>query len=198
MISIDELKKHFLTHGGVMKTAELKKLGLNSRQILRLLQDNVLIKLRKGIYEFAGESAQDEVMLARLFPTAIIYLESALLYYGYTDRIPGVWQVAVDKNISKPQFKISYPPVMPFYLESKYIDIGIDEFEVEGFRIRIYNKERTICDVLRYANKLEREVFNNAIQRYIKDKDRNIQRLIEYAKKLRVTEKVKKYIGVWL
>jgi len=198
LIDVEELQKEFGKHGGIMKTAELEAIGLNSRQILRLIEDNVLSKIKTGIYEIVGVSAPDEVILARMFPTAVIYLESALLYYGYTDRIPAAWQMAVDKNISKPQFKISYPPVIPFYLDNKYIDIGIDEFEINGVKIRIYNKERTICDVLRYANKLDREVFNNAIQRYVKDKDKNIKRLIEYAKKLRVSQKVKSYVGVWI
>ena len=40
-----------------------------------------------------------QIMLMKLFPTAVIYLESALLHYGYTDRIPATWQIAVDKNI---------------------------------------------------------------------------------------------------
>src|SRR5690606_18604973 len=125
----------------------------------------------------------DEVMLMKLFPFAVIYLESALQHYSYINRIPATWQIAVDKNISKQQFKINYPPVTPFYLSSKYLDIGVTNYEMNGVKIRIYNKERTICDVLRYANKLEREVFNTAIQRYIKDKEKNISILMEYAKK---------------
>jgi len=64
--------------------------------------------------------------------------------------------------------------------------------------IRIYDKERTICDTLRYANKLDREVFNIAIQRFVKDKEKKILKLMEYAKILRVTKKVTHYLGVWL
>lgn len=198
LITIDIIKKEFKEHGGIMRTAELKAAGLNSRQILHLVKDGVLTKIKRGVYEFTGVDIPDEAILAKLFPTAVIYLESALLHYRYTDRIPSSWQIAVDKNISKSQFKISYPPVTPFYLESKYIDIGIDEFQINGVRIRIYDRERTICDVLRYSNKLDGEVFSNAIQRYIKDKNRNVKRLMEYAKKLRVAKKVKTYIGVWL
>ena len=158
----------------------------------------MISKIKTGFYEMVGMSIPDEVRIAKLFPTAVVYLESALMYYGYTDRIPAAWQIAVDKNISKPQLKISYPPIMPFFLDSKYIETGLDVFEVNGVRIRIFDKERTICDVLRYANKLDREVFNSAIQRYVKDKDRNIKLLMEYAKKLRVTQKVKTFVGVWL
>lgn len=199
MVNVFEnLKAEFKKCGGLMRTSELKSLGYHSRKIVKLLENGVLSKVKTGVYELASEFVPDEVMLMKLFPSAVIYLESALLHYGYTDRIPSAWQIAVDKNISKEQFRISYPPVIPFYLDSRYIEIGITEYEINGVNIRIYDKERTICDVLRYANKLEREVFNTAIQSYVKEKDKNIVRLMEYAKKLRVTQKVKNYFGVWL
>lgn len=198
MDAIEELKYEFEKHGGLMRTSELKSLGYHSRKIVKLLDRGILSKIKTGVYELAKETVPDEVMLMKLFPSAVIYLESALQHYNYTNRIPATWQLAVDKNISKQQFKISYPPVTPFYLSSKYLEIGVTNYEMNGVKIRIYDKERTICDVVRYENKLEREVFNTAIQSYIKNKEKNISRLMEYAKKLRVTKKVKYYFGVWL
>jgi len=198
MIEINVLKSEFEKHGGIMKTIELKSIGINSRQILKLVHDSIISKIKTGVYELNDTVVPDEVIIAKIFPTAIIYLESALLYYGYTDRIPSTWQIAVDKDISKPQFNISYPPITPFYLEKNYINIGVSMFDVNGVSIRIYDKERTICDVLRYMNKLDHEVFNNAIQRYLKDNDKNISQLIKYAKKLRVSQKVKMFVGMWI
>ena len=58
--------------------------------------------------------------------------------------------------------------------------------------------KRQICDVLRYETKLEKEVFNNAIQRYIKDRRKNVRRLFEYAEVFNIRNKVQTYIGVWL
>ena len=194
----ENLKAEFYKCGGLMRTSELRKLGYHSRKISGLLEKGMLTKVKTGIYEMGSEVVPDEIMLMKLFPTAVIYLESALLYYGYTDRIPATWQIAVDKNISKAQFRIGYPPVTPFYLDGRYIDIGKTEYEINGTMIRIYDKERTICDTLRYANKLDREVFNTAIQRYVKDKQKIIPKLMEYAKILRVAKKVKNYLGVWL
>lgn len=181
-----------------MRTGELRKLGIHSRKIASLIDKGILSKLKTGVYEMGSEVVPDEIMLMKLFPTAVIYLESALLHYDYIDRIPATWQIAVDKNIAKSQFRINYPPVTPFYLDGRYIGIGKTEYEMNGTLIRIYDKERTVCDTLRYANKLDREVFNTAIQRYVNDKDKNISRLMEYAKILRVTKKVKSYFGVWL
>lgn len=129
----------------------------------------------------------EEILLTKLSPNAIVYMKSALVHNGYSDRIPARWQLAVDKNKSKSIFKIVYPPVKPFYLESNILAIGITHLEVGNTEMRIYDRDRTICDVLRYFNKLDREIFNTAIQRYVKDRHRNVNRLLEYAEKLRVT-----------
>ena len=47
-------------------------------------------------------------------------------------------------------------------------------------------------------NKIDKEVFNKAVQGYVKDPKKNIPNLIEYAKALRVQTRGKELIGVWL
>ena len=71
------------------------------------------------------------------------------------------------------------------------IQIGDNEFQ-------IYDKERVICDCLKYEAKMEREHFQAAIQAYIKDEDKDIFTLMEYARERKVVKKVQSLIGVWL
>jgi predicted transcriptional regulator of viral defense system len=163
-----------------------------------LIEEDVITKIKRGFYELTDEMPQEEVIIARLFPHAVIFLESALMHYGYTDRIPLAWQIAVDKDSKKNQYDIDYPLIEPYYLESKFIEIGVNRKQVEGVTVRIYDRDRTICDVLRYENKLEREVFSNAIQRYIKDQKKNVRKLFEYAEIFNIKKKVQTYVGVWL
>lgn len=198
MIKFDILKKEFQRRGGILKTAELKEIGLSSRQIKRLLDDGVITKTKRGFYELTDYVIQEEVIVARLFPKAVIFLESALHHYGYTDRIPSAWQIAVNRYSKTTQYNIDYPLVEPYYLEPKFLDIGVDIMEVDGIEVKIYNKDRTICDVLRYEKKLENEVFNNAITRYIEDSEKNIRKLFEYAEIFNIKNKVQTYIGMWL
>jgi predicted transcriptional regulator of viral defense system len=198
MLSLTKLKHNFHKYGGIMKTAELRTLGLSSRQLLQLVNEGVLDKISRGKYQLSEQLLPEEILIKKLFPCAVVYLESALVQYGYTDRIPLTWQLAVDKNTSKSIYNIAYPPVKPFYLESSILPIGITFIEVGDVKMRIYDRDRTICDVIRYSNKMDREIFNTAIQRYVKDSNKNVNRLLEYAKKLRVLNKVKNYIGVWL
>lgn len=198
MNKIDKIKNHFIEYGGVLKTSELNDLGFSSRQIKKLIEEGIITKIKHGFYELTDYIPREEVIIARLFPESIIFLESALFYYRYTDRIPSSWQIAVNKNSNKLQYNIDYPLIKPYYLEPKFIEIGIDIIEIEGVEIRIYDRDRTICDVLRYETKLEEEVFTNAIKKYIKDPKKNVRNLFEYAEIFNIRNKVQTYIGVWL
>lgn len=198
MVEIDKIKSEFEKHGGVLKTSEFNDLGLSSRQIKKLLEEGIISKIKQGFYEMADETPREEIVIMRLFPKSVIFLESALAYYGYTDRIPLAMQIAVDKDSKKTQYDIEYPLIEPYYIEPKFMEVGIDIRQIEGVGIRIYNRERTMCDVLRYEKKLEREVFVNAIQRYVKDPNKNVRKLFEYAEIFNIKNKVQKYIGIWL
>lgn len=198
MVEKGSIIEEFTKHGGILKTAELNALGLSSRQIKRLLDRGEISKIKQGYYELADEVNPEEIIIARLFPEAVIFLESALLHYNYTDRIPKAWQIAVDRNSEKSKYKIDYPLIEPYYQDPKYLNIGVLTFEVQGFSIRIFDRDRTMCDVMRYEKKLEKEVFSNAVMRYIKDPKKNIRQLFEYAEVFNITKKIQSQIGKWL
>ena len=194
----DLVYKAFKKSGGILRTAELNNLGLSSRQINKLLELGHITRIKRGYYELSDNTYPEEVVIARLFPQSVIFLESALMIYGYTDRMPSAWQIAVDRDSEKTQYKIDYPLIDVFYVESKFLEVGLDSIQIEGVDIKIFNRDRTICDVLRYENKLEREVFSNAIQRYVKDPRINVRRLLEYSEVFNIKNKVQTYVGVWL
>jgi predicted transcriptional regulator of viral defense system len=125
-------------------------------------------------------------------------MESALEYYGYTDRTPSAWNIAVRADSSRMRFKIDYPVVKPHFIEPSRFIIGITHTLMEENDIKIYDRDRTICDCLLHRNKMDAEVFNSAIQSYLKDSMRNEGHLALYAKKLRVEKKVREVLGIWL
>lgn len=198
MIEVDKLKEEFIKSGGILKTSELNSLGLSSRQIKRFVDCGIITRIKRGYYEFHEGIIHEEVIISKLFPKAVIFLESSLMYYEYTDRIPTAWQIAVDKNSNKNKYDINYPLIEAFYLEPKFLELGVDEIYIDNVKIRIYDRDRTICDILRYEKKLEKEVFNNAVQRYIKDPKKNLRNLFEYADILNIKNKTQTYIGVWI
>ena len=83
-------------------------------------------------------------------------------------------------------------------MEPSLLRLGETTGEIDFIKVRIYDRDRTICDVLRNMNKMDREIFNKAIQGYVNDTKKNIPNLMRYAKELRVQKRVRELIGVWL
>jgi len=192
-------KKIFETHDGIMRTKEIRENKIFDKFLKMLITKGYVEKIRYGYYQWQDERAFNETtMIVKLFPDAVIYMESALQYYGYTDRTPSFWHLAVDKHSTKSRFNIDYPMIKPYYLPKEQMALGVDIITIDDVKIKIFNREHIICDCLRHEKKMDVEIFNKAIQAYIKDPQKNIPRLMEYSKILRTKNKVRKMIGVWL
>lgn len=201
-MKIEEVKDVVLKaideNGGIVKKEQLGKLGVDYRRIVELLNSGDIVRVKNGYYTDKLERFSEEELVAALFPDAKLCMESALYAYGYIDQKPYGWRLAIDKNTSKSRFKMDYPKIVPYYTEPEALDIGAATIELHGATFGIYDKERMICDCLKYESKMERDDFKAAIQGYIKDEDKDISNLLEYARERKVIKKVQSFIGVWL
>lgn len=201
-MKIEEVKDVVLKavdeNGGIVKKEQLGKLGVDYRRIVELLNSGDIVRVKNGYYTDKLERFSEEELVAALFPDAKLCMESALYAYGYIDQKPYGWRLAIDKNTSKSRFKMDYPKIVPYYTEPEALDIGAATIELHGATFGIYDKERMICDCLKYESKMEHDDFKAAIQGYIKDEDKDISNLLEYARERKVIKKVQSFIGVWL
>ena len=199
MHDVQYYKKIFDKYGGIMRTTQLAEEKIFYPQREKLIADGIIEKIRRGYYQWVDTEDFSEIgTVIRLFPDAILCMDTALRYYGYSDRTPGDWHLAVSKDSGKSRFKIDYPFVKPYYAEPAVLELGLTTGTMDGHTIRVYDKDRLICDCLRYRNKMDKEIFNKAIQKYIADPEKSIPKLMEYSEPLRVKKLAKDLIGVWL
>lgn len=193
------LGKIFLNYNFTMTTAQLNKEKLYYRDIQRMLDEGLIEKVKRGYYHWIEDYGTSEVALINsLFPDAVFCMETALFFYKYSDRNPAEWNITVDKNTSRQRTNIDYPFIKAYRVEPALLNLGETDGIIEFTKVRIYDRDRTICDVLRNMSKMDKEIFNKAIQRYVNEPQKNIPNLMEYAKALRVQKKVNDLIGVWL
>lgn len=193
------LGKIFLNYNFTMTTAQLNKEKLYYRDIQRMLDEGLIEKVKRGYYHWIEDYGTSEVAIINsLFPDAVFCMETALFYYKYSDRSPAEWNITVDKNTSRQRTNIDYPFVKAYRVEPALLSLGETDGIIEFTKVRIYDRDRTVCDVLRNMSKIDKEIFNKAIQNYVKDLQKNIPNLMKYAKALRVQKKVNDLIGVWL
>ncbi len=185
-------------NGGIVKKEQLSDLGIDYRRILDFVERKEIIRIKNGYYTYGVDRFSEEELVAKLFPDGLLCMESALYAYGYISRKPYGFTIAIDKNTSKSRFKLDYPKVIPYYTEPESLKIGASTIEYAGCNFQIYDKDRVICDCLKYESKMDRTDFKEAIQSYIKDEEKDISALMEYARERKVVKKVQSLIGVWL
>lgn len=195
---LSEIKKNMEENGGIVKTSEITSLGVDYRRILAWVEDGTLERVKNGYYSFGYKNRSEEELIMGLFPDAVLCLNSALYYHHYIDQKPYQWHLAVDKNTSKSRFKMDYPVIVPYYTEPEVLELGVMEIPFSTGTMKIYNKERMICDCLKFEEKLDRDTFKRALLAYIADGSKDIASLLSIARERKVLQKVQNMIGVWL
>ena len=79
-------------------------------------------------------------------------METALFYYCYSDRNPAEWNITIDKNASRNRTNIDYPFIKAYRIESALMMLGETKGSIDFVDVLIYERDRTICDVLRKNN----------------------------------------------
>ncbi len=192
------IEKVMEENNGIVKKEELSKLGIDYRRITSLVEEGKLTRIKNGYYTDRMDRFSEEELVSALFPDAKLCMESALYAYGYLKDKPFGWRLAIDKNTSKSRFKMDYPKIIPFYTEPEVLELGAATIQIGNSEFGIYDKERMICDCLKYESKMDRQDFKAAIQAYIADEEKDISLLLDYAKARKVVKKVQSMIGVWL
>ncbi|MDD3401973.1 MAG: type IV toxin-antitoxin system AbiEi family antitoxin domain-containing protein [Hespellia sp.] len=193
------VKNIFKKYDGVMRTSQLNENGIYYRNLKQLIDNGEVEQIRRGYYQYMDENSFSDIpLIAKLFPDSIICMESALDYYGYTERTPSAWHIAVDNKSARTRFEIDYPLIKPHFIATDRLLAGAVKVKIDGVEISIYDRDRTICDCLLHRKKIDAEVFNFAIQHYLRDDKKDRVRLAEYAKLLRVEKKVREVLAIWL
>ncbi len=185
----------FLESGGQLRMNEAIKQGITRYMLYSLRDKGVIEQISRGVYRLANLpplSNQDLVTVSLRFPNAVICLISALAYHGITTQIPHHISVAVPRTARLPS--LDYPPVSAYRFSEKAFNIGIEHYQIDGIRVKIYSIEKTIVDCFRYRNKIGMDVLLEAIKFYRARKKFKVDEVLKYAKICRVENAIKPYL----
>lgn len=145
----------FLNRRNVARLYEILATGATAAAVSRLEQEGTIVRLSRGLYQLADSPLalhQPLVEAAKLIPSGVICLVSALSYHELTDQIPrSVW-VAIGHKDWRPH--ITYPPVRFVSFAPEALIHNVDAHLIEGTEIRITNPARTIVDLFKYRTKV--------------------------------------------
>ena len=165
-------------------------------QALKKVKTGELFRLRPGV--FADESVLADTMIDidKLVPGSVLCMYSAWEHYELTTQIPSAYCIAIPRK--RKLVLPNFPPVTLYFWSDHLLNFGIQKANVHGHIVSITDLERSVCDAIKYRNKIGLDVCAEILKTYLQRPERNISKLTEYAKKLRVAATLKKYLEIGL
>lgn len=165
--------------------------------LTRLLNKNLIEKVKTGLY-IIKDSWGDEYFNIIYKNNDAIYSHLTSLYFNdLCERVPLEYDVTVKQNYSGSLMQNS--KVQLYYVKDDVYELGLIEIKSpQGRKIRCYDVERCLCDLIKYKDKIYLEYLKYAFNEYYKVQKNDVKKLYEYAKKLNVYDKVKEFMEVFL
>ena len=193
-----KIKKIFKNNYGYARTQDILDANIHSSYLYKLEDEGEVTKVKRGLYRWNDQEYDPEmemVEVQKIVPDGVISLLSALSYYELTTYNPWEYYVVIHRDHFKPALP-DYPPISIYYFSENQYYTGITEIDIKGEKVKIYDREKTICDCIRYRKKIGVDVMKEALQEYLKQDDRDIDKLIKYAEITGVKTLMNRYLEV--
>ncbi|MCL1842707.1 MAG: type IV toxin-antitoxin system AbiEi family antitoxin domain-containing protein [Defluviitaleaceae bacterium] len=184
-------------NNGFITSAQITDAGIARRVLGELVKANKLYKAERGIYALPNTWEDEMFFLQYRFTKGIFSNETALYLHALSDRTPVAYTMTFSSGYNAQSAKKS--GVTAKFAKPEIHELGVIEMPSPcGNLIRAYDKERTLCDIVKGNNACEISIVNQAMKTYAASRDKNMSRLIEYAEQLRVKPKILRYMEVLL
>ena len=184
-----KLNRIFNSNGGYITREDVDAANISSWFLTDFVRKNNLTKIAPGYYASESFFADDYFILQRRYPKFIFTDMSALYLHHLTDKIPQDIEVVAPQGYNPSRKKIDNLSIRRISDEKIY-NLGIVEIKTNlGNNVKVYDEERTICDIIKYRDKYDGETFIKAIKNYVR-KVNNQTKLFEYARIMNIEKKV--------
>ncbi|NLB22866.1 MAG: abortive phage infection protein [Clostridium sp.] len=193
----DKLEKLIETKDGLILTREVEAAGISRQYLNILLKEKKLERVAHGVY-LTPDAFDDEMYRIQAKNQRIIFShETALYLHDLTDRDPIEWSVTIPYGYNATHLRDE--GIKVYTVKKTLHQMGVIELKtIYGRDIKAYNKERTICDIVRNRNNMDVGILNEAVKRYLSSKDKNIPLLMRYAEELDIQNILRNYVEILL
>ncbi len=190
MSQVKTIEEIIREKGGFVKKSDLS--SSQYHRLLALVGEGKVVRVRRGVYALNESFANSMYDLDKIIPGGILCNLSAWSHYGLTTQIPLTINIAIERKrkVTLPD----YPPITLFYQSQEQLGLGVTRKIINGYEVSIFDMERSVCDALKQRNKIGMDVCSEILNNYLERKDRNLNKLSEYAKKLRVANLLHNYL----
>lgn len=188
-------------HGGYVHIKDIREHRFSPAAIKTLWQEGIVERIKAGLYRPVDIADTPNVSVgfvdvSKAVPDGVIGLISALHYFELTTFNPSSIYLVVPHN--KKVSRIEYPPTKIFYFRKRFFEAGIESIATPYGPIKIYNREKTICDMFRYRKKLGEDIALEALKNYANSKYSDFHKFMEFAVICQVKTIIQPYLKALL
>jgi len=189
----DLLKKK----NGMLLTKDIIEAGISKQLLTTYVRQGYIERVGHGVY-LSNDALVDEMYALQVRSSLAVFShETALFHHDLSDRDPLNYTITIPTGYNASKFKENGIEV--YYVKRELLELGLIVGKtVFGRDVRIYDKERTICDVIRSRNNMDISIVNDSLKRYIASKDKDISKLLKYAKAFKIDKVLRTYLEVLL
>ncbi len=183
---------------GMFRAGEAIKAGVHPRTLYEMRDKGVIERMGRGMYRLSAMPPlgnPDLATVAMKIPKGVICLISALAYHELTTEIPHEIYLALPRGMEPP--RLDYPPLRVFWFGAAAFKEGIEQHDVDGIAVQVYNPEKTLADCFKYRNKIGLDVALEALKFY-RRKRFQVDELMRYARICRVEKVMRPYVEALL
>ena len=180
-------------NGGMISTRMIEPLNINRQYLSIMKKNNEIEKLSRGIYISPNILEDSYFSFQQKYKKAIFSHMNALYFYDMTEEFPYSFTVTVPQSyhVNTVNEKCNV-----FYVSDDIYKMGVVEVKTpSGNKVRVYDKERCICDIIKSKGRMDPEQVKKSIREYIKSPDKDLVKLTKYSKKMKINDRVMEIIG---
>lgn len=183
-------------NNGYLLSSMVIEKNISKTFLAKYVKENNLERVARGIY-VTEDVWPDELYIMQVRNAAVIFSgETALYLHGLIDREYSEICVSVPTGYNATHLKTGNVQVK--YASKNSYGLGVCTVpSASGNMVRVYDRERCICDLISDRKKIEVQNFQTAIKEYMLIKEKKLSRLGEYAEKLGIRDEVMKYVEVF-
>ena len=192
---LEKLEELIQKQHGTVLSADLDLYEIPRTYLQMMVAEGKLERVDRGIY-VSTDAIEDELFsMQTKYPKLIYSHETALYLHGLSDRTPFEYSASVPSGYKvvgsvADRFKI-------YYIKKELHELGLETMKSShGNPIRAYDVERTVCDLIRSRSRIDVQILNDALKRFVKLKSADHSILLEYARKLKAESVLKSYLEV--
>ena len=179
-------------NNNIITPSRLEKYGISRTYLSNMEKNGIIDKIERGIYVTKNYKYDEYHLFQFKYPKTVFSHNTALYFYEMTERTPINMDVSITKNYNPYLFKDF---VKVHRINNDVFDLGITYKKTPlGAKVKVYNLERTVCDIIKDKDCIDVELRNKSIKKCLKSKDFNANLMFKYAKKMRIYDKVKSYM----